>query len=75
MKEEPDFEQAVAKKINYRFIDAACCLTCAYANCYEMDLIECKAHTYYNPEMGEMASWFGDPLGICDSYIKKETAS
>jgi hypothetical protein len=28
------------------------------------------AHKYHNPEVGKNINWFGDHLGLCDSYKK-----
>jgi hypothetical protein len=74
MEKYSDAEQAVVDKINYRKVDTACCLTCGNGEKYDGDdSVMCRLHTYYNPEMeGGTAYWFGDLLGICDTYKKKK---
>jgi hypothetical protein len=74
MEKLSDLEQALADKIHYHCIDAACCLTCAHGEYFDFDTspVMCRVNTYYSPEMGSNAYWFGDHLGICDNYKKKQ---
>jgi hypothetical protein len=71
MERYADFERALVEKIHYRCIDVPCCLTCAHGEAFDEDSIMCRVNTYYNPEVGEIAHWFGDHLGLCDKYKKK----
>jgi hypothetical protein len=73
MEKLSDFEQALADKIHYRCVDVDCCLTCAHGEYFDFDkcVVMCHINTYYNPELGSRAYWFGEQLGICDNYEKK----
>jgi hypothetical protein len=72
MKKYADFEQVLVDKIHYHCIDVPCCLTCAHGKEFDTETVECRVNTYFNPETGSMAYWFGDHLGICDRYKKRQ---
>jgi hypothetical protein len=74
MEKRSDLEQSLADKIHYHCVDVDCCLTCSYGEYFDFDKgsVMCHVNKYYTPEIGKNTYWFGDHLGICDKYKKKQ---